>query len=61
MKSPKYEYDSKQEYCCEGCGAESHVYYNEDEGAYSVILKIERDHKKWSPECNKTFVELRII
>ena len=61
MKHPKYVFDDKQEYYCEGCGVESHVYYYENEGAYSVIQKIERDHKKWSPECHKTFVDLRII
>lgn len=41
----------RQEYLCDACGVESHVYLDEDEGVWSAVEKIKADHRKWSPEC----------
>jgi hypothetical protein len=50
----------QQNYSCEGCGLESHVMYAEHESVFQVIYKIDDDHKKWSPECQRSYRELRL-
>lgn len=50
-----------QDFRCDGCGLESHVNYKEDDGVMSVVQAIEDEHKNWSPECPKTYRELRIF
>lgn len=51
----------RQEYICDECELESHIFFQEREGVMSVIHKISDDHRKWSPECSNPVYKLRVI
>ena len=50
-----------QEYLCEECNLKSSVQYESGEDVFSVINKIEDDHKKHSPDCTCSTGNLKII
>jgi len=50
-----------QEYYCEKCGLESHIYHREDDDMLTVVRLIEENHNKWSPECTQPTTMLRVI
>jgi len=50
-----------QEYFCKKCGLRSHVFYENNEDVFSVILKIKDNHKKLSPNCDLSTGELTVI
>lgn len=51
----------RQEYLCDECGLESHVYYNDLSYLLEVVNLIDADHKKRSPKCSTPVSRLRII
>lgn len=51
----------RQEYLCEECGLESHVDLDSSQGVYANCEEIQRDHKKWSPECSGDLAAIRLL
>ncbi len=51
----------KQEYACDKCGVESHIFHDDHADVISVVHLMEEDHKKWSPECDLPVENLRVI
>jgi hypothetical protein len=51
----------RQEYVCDECELESHIFFQEREDVMSVIHKISDDHRKRSPKCLNPVCKMRVI
>ena len=51
----------RQEFGCDRCGVESHVYLDSDESVYVGCQKIVAEHEKWSPECTGDLSTIRLL
>lgn len=51
----------RQEFVCERCGVESHIYLDSDESVYVSCEKIRKEHEKWSPECTGDLSTIKLL
>ena len=50
----------RQEYRCDYCGVESHVFVEEGGTLEDFLKEIMGDHRKWSPECDTAITHMRL-
>jgi len=50
----------RQEYLCDDCGVESHVFIEEGVTILDFLSEIMDDHNKWSPECDIHINNIRL-